>query len=40
MEAYRRILTILRNDWQLTEGETVRGYEENITECRRRLGEA
>ena len=40
MEAYRRILTILRDDWQLTEGETVRGYEENIAECRRRLGEA
>ena len=37
IDAYRRVLEILREDWRLTEGETVRGYEENIAECRRKL---
>lgn len=35
-EAYGRVLAILREDWGMTEGETVSGYRENI----RRLTEA
>lgn len=31
-EAWQNVLTILREDWQLTEGETVRGYEENLAQ--------
>jgi len=30
VEAYRRVVDILREDWGLTEGETVGGYLENI----------
>ncbi len=29
-EAWREVLRILREEWSITEGETVRGYEENI----------
>lgn len=32
-EAYRQVLEILRDDWGLIEGETVRGYQENIAFC-------
>ena len=31
-EAWQNVLSILREDWQFTEGETVRGYEENLAQ--------
>lgn len=31
--AYERVLAILRDDWGLTEGETVQGYEQNIRQA-------
>ncbi|MBE7003303.1 MAG: helix-turn-helix domain-containing protein [Ruminococcaceae bacterium] len=34
IEAYEQVLAILRDDWQLTEGETVDGYLENIRQLR------
>lgn len=37
IEAYEHVLEILREDWQLTEGETYAGYEENIRELKRKL---
>lgn len=36
-DAYAQVLEILREDWGLTEGETVQGYEENIAFCNSRL---
>lgn len=32
IQAYERILDILRTDWKLTEGETVEGYRQNINQ--------
>ena len=34
--AYEQIITILREDWALTEGETVTGYEQNIARVKRK----
>ena len=36
--AYEQIITILREDWALTEGETVTGYEQNIARVKRKMG--
>ena len=36
--AYEQIITILREDWALTEGETVAGYEQNIERVKRKRG--
>ena len=36
--AYEQIITILREDWALTEGETVTGYEQNIERVKRKKG--
>lgn len=36
--AYEQIITILREDWALTEGETVTGYEQNIERVKRKMG--
>ena len=36
--AYEQIITILREDWALTEGETVAGYEQNIARVKRKMG--
>ena len=36
--AYEQIITILREDWALTEGETVAGYEQNIERAKRKRG--
>ncbi len=33
-EAYENVIAILRDDWKITEGETVNGYEENIKLCK------
>ena len=37
IKAYENVIEILREDWKMTEGETVRGYEENIERCREKL---
>lgn len=34
IEAYETVLAILRDDWGLTEGETVEGYRENVRRLR------
>ena len=36
--AYEQIITILREDWALTEGETVAGYEQNIERVKMKRG--
>lgn len=36
IRAYAQILAILREDWHLTEGETVAGYEQNIARLKRK----
>ena len=38
IKAYENVIEILRDDWKITEGETVRGYEENIEFCRKKIG--
>ena len=40
MEAYARVIDILREDWNLTDGEDVRLCEENVEACRRALERA
>ena len=40
MEAYARVIDILREDWNLTDGEDVRRCKENIEACRRALERA
>ena len=40
MEAYARVIGILREDWNLTDGEDVRRCKENIEACRRALERA
>ena len=37
-EAYERIIDILQTDWGLGECETVRGYRENLAQCRKAEG--
>ena len=32
VHAYERMLQIMKDDWQLTEGETVEGYRQNIAQ--------
>jgi len=34
--AYERILDIMKTDWQLTEGETIEGYRQNIEQLKRK----
>jgi len=37
MAAYERVIEIMKTDWQITEGETIEGYRENIRELQKKL---
>ncbi len=34
INAYEEVISILENDWHITEGETLEGYHENIAQCK------
>ena len=34
INAYEQVISILENDWHITEGETIDGYRQNIEQCK------